>query len=431
MLYTQKILKNRHILSHFLKNYNMKSVIKQSNFYKLLLLVATFCATTLSLSAQNDPLATALGEVHNPSVQGARMSARQAQVATKPAVKAKLDGMNQNISSKKLSFQVAYTPAMDRTKKQLVGTKRPATANAAAVKSQDDMNEKIIVKAQAELQQEKVAIPDVSVSHKMSVNKDKSRSLPASYFAGLKLLPEIKDQGTCGSCWAFAACAVYETAFRKFYGTSRTVNMSEQDMVDCGKTADGDDAGSCDGGYSDRAFDYIRSFGATTESQKPYLGADGTCTATKKNFKAYTWGQVYPDRFPTVDEVKKYVFTYGSVVTYMKAGIESFYAYKSGVYNDYASEDPYDVDHAVVIVGWDELQKAWIVRNSWGKDWGYSGYSYVSYTSCNIGQWVYWIYPKFTKMQVAAGPGGQQQAAALPVDNTPVEASPILKASRQ
>lgn len=405
----------------------MKSLTHQFTFCKILTF-AIFCAAIPKLTAQNDPLAATLSSVHNVQVQNAKFKTRQAQVAAKPAIKSKLDGMKQKIATKKLSFQVAYTPALDRTKKQLVGTKRPAPANASAVKLQDDMNERIIVKAQSDLQKEKVAIPDVSVSHRGSKNKDRTRALPASYFAGLKLLPEVKDQGACGSCWAFAAAAVYETTFRKFYGTARTVNMSEQDLVDCGKTADNDDAGSCDGGYTDRAFDYIRAFGTTTETVRPYLGVDGTCSRTSKNFRAYTWGQVYPDRFPTVDEVKKYLYTYGAVVTYMRAGVESFYAYQSGVYNDSPSDDPYDVDHAVVLVGWDDLQKAWIVRNSWGKEWGYSGYAYVSYTSCNIGNWVYWIYPKYTKQGVsAAAPGSQVQVEAT----GPIESSPILKASRR
>jgi C1A family cysteine protease len=407
----------------------MKDVTNQSVLCKFFTL-AIFCLMTQSLMAQADPLADILNSVHDPVAQGVKMKARQVQVATNAPVKAKLDGFNKQIAAKKLSFEVAYTPAMDRSKKQLVGTKRPAPANAVAVKAQDDMNEKIIVKAHADLEKEKVALPDVSVSHRNSQAKDRARVMPATYFAGLKLLPEIKDQGSCGSCWAFATCAVYETAFRKFYGTQRVVNMSEQDMVDCGKTSDGDDAGSCDGGYSDRAFDYIRSFGGTTESLKPYKGVDGTCSTTtpQRHFKAYAWGQVYPDRFPTVDEVKKYIHTYGSVVTYMKAGIESFYAYKSGVYNDSPSDDPNDVDHAVVLVGWDEPRKAWIVRNSWGKEWGYSGYSYISYNSCNIGKWVYWIYPKYTRQTVSAGNPSAQPAVSAAAE--PVESSPILKASR-
>jgi C1A family cysteine protease len=391
---------------------------------RALVVVFLLGQTVLNISAQ-DRLADALGTVHDVRVQGERLKVRQAQLPNNPAVKAKLDGINSQISSKKLSFQVAYTPAMDRTKAQLAGTKRPYNVNASAIKQQDDMNERIATKAQAEMQRDKVAVPDVAVSGRQ--NSSRARTLPASYFAGLKLLPEIKDQGSCGSCWSFAACATYETTFRKFYGTSRVVNMSEQDLVNCGKAADGTDAGSCNGGYSDYAFDYIRSFGTTTESQVRYTGTDGDCVKTTKNFRAYAWGQVFPnDNYPSVEDIKKYLYTYGAVVTYMKAGIESFYGYKSGVYNDHPSDDPYDVDHAVVLVGWDDLTKAWIVRNSWGKDWGYSGYAYVSYDACNIGKWVYWIYPKYTKMAVAGGlPSG-----TVAVEE-PVEPSPILRAHRQ
>jgi cathepsin L len=402
--------------------------------YRLLMVLSIFSATILNLSAQNDRLGNNLNTVHNAQAQSDRLRARQNQLNSKPAVKSQLDNINRQISSQRLTFKVAYTPAMDRVKTQLVGLKPPYQIDADAIQQQDNMNERIAVKAAADLKKDNMNAPDVSVSSRQSANKDRNRVMPSSYYAGLNILPEIKDQGSCGSCWAFSACAVYETAFRKFYGTARPIDLSEQDLVDCAQATDGSDAGSCNGGYSDYAFDYIRTSGTTSEFNKRYTGADGECGKTTKNYWAYTWGQVYPNNdFPNVDQVKKYIYTYGAVVSYMKAGIESFYGYQSGVYNDHPSDDPNDVDHAVVLVGWDDDTQSWIVRNSWGKDWGYSGYAYVSYNSCNIGKWVYWIYPRFAKKASAVSVEASDTGVEMQGSNVEeqVEESPILKGHRR
>ena len=121
----------------------------------------------------------------------------------------------------------------------------------------------------------------------------------------------------------------------------------------------------------------------------------------------------------TREQIQLRIKTYGSVVTYMRAGINSFYAYKSGVYNGYASNGNYnDVDHAVTIVGWDDSKKAWIIRNSWGTSWGIGGYAYVGYNACNIGKYIFSVYPK--KVGVAAANPTASANAATEV------ASPIL-----
>jgi C1A family cysteine protease len=151
---------------------------------------------------------------------------------------------------------------------------------------------------------------------------------------------------------------------------------------------------------------------------------DQTCTRVRKKHYAYNWGQLYPNRFPNRNEIKRMVRKYGSVVTYMKAGVGSFYAYKSGVYNDYANTEENDVDHAVTIVGWSDKYNAWIIKNSWGTDWGYNGYAYVHYDHCNVGNYVYYVMPRHsfgrvsTPAPMAATPNGEEKP--LVSDKSPI-----------
>ncbi len=203
----------------------------------------------------------------------------------------------------------------------------------------------------------------------------------------------MKNQGNCGSCWAFAAVAAYEHGYLKFFRV--LLDISEQDILVCGVTSDGRDCGSClYGGHTHRAFDYMDTKGILWEKDFPY-GSDGTCPDKTRYDGIWTWGFVYPGRFPTVNEIKEYVNYYGSVATYMKADISTFTSYGGGVYNGYPSNSSNDCDHAVIIVGWNEDMKAWIIKNSWGENWGpYGGYAYVGYDQCNIGKYVYWIMPK-------------------------------------
>jgi C1A family cysteine protease len=204
----------------------------------------------------------------------------------------------------------------------------------------------------------------------------------------------VKNQGGCGSCWAFAAAATFEHATRKLFGV--TLDLSEQDIVACGTTCTGVDCGSCGGGWSDRAFDYIKCKGVALEAAYNYTGTSTPCYTRPKSKFAYTWGRLLTSgTWPTREWIKYYITMYGSVVTYMKAGLSTFFSYGGGVYNGYPSSNPYDIDHAVTIVGWYEPYQAWIIKNSWGPGWGpYGGYAYVSYNACNIGKWIYWVYPR-------------------------------------
>lgn len=348
-----------------------------TGFMSLLFVLVATC----SINAQNDPLRAVQSKVASDNLFKAR------ELRMSPAIKTRLSAIQAEVVSKKLSFEVGYTEALDRTPEELLGAKPPKAVSEAAIKQQEELNMKTFKIAAEDLQKAKIAVPNTTIQS----SGVGAGSAGASWYAGTYgYLSAIRNQGGCGSCWAFASAAAYETAFKKFYG--KVSDLSEQDIVNCGKTGSGVDAGSCGGGWSDRAFDYIRYFGTTNESSKPYAAVNQACTVTPKVFRAYGWGQI--SMSASRETIQNYIKAYGSVVTYMRAGIGSFYAYKSGVYNGYPSNgNANDIDHAVTIVGWSDALNAWIIRNSWGTSWGYSGYGYVGYNACNIGRYNYYIYP--------------------------------------
>ena len=349
------------------------------------------------------------------------------QISASPAMQAKLAASQKEVADNKYTFTVGYTEASTRPMSALCGFIESAPVSAEAIKAQDEMNAKIIQKAEAQMKQQGIAVPKLHNSASSGgVGAGPSVSAtPSVYFGGRGTeggyLPPVRDQGQCGSCWAFAACSAYETAFRKWYGWNRDINMSEQEILDCGKTyflgIFAQDAGSCGGGYSDRALDYIKNYGGATESNRPYVAHDQGCAGVPKKFYAWCWGQFGAD----IQKIKDVVYGYGSVVTSIQAQ-GSFMDYKSGIINYRASGH----NHAVTIVGWNDAYQSWIIRNSWGESWGYRGYGYIRYDACNIGQTNRWIYPYNAGGAVSAGAGGVAEGPPMPL-----EESPILKAARQ
>lgn len=386
------------------------SLVKKSQFCQMFALATLFMAST-NLSAQKDPLADALREVHNPQAQ--------VKVSASPAIAAKLAAAKKEMAEQKLTYTIGATEASSRRPEELCGTVTPKAISEEAIKAQNAANAKIIVKAEAQMKAAGIAVPKLPNFSGVSGGVSAGVGATPSYFFAGSALPPIRNQRNCGSCWAFAAAAAYETAFKKWYGTSRNVDMSEQDMVDCGRTWGGADAGSCSGGWSDRAFDYIKCFGATTESNRPYMAVNQACAPKPKKFFAWCWGQYGANN---IQQIKDVVYGYGSMVTYVKAGNTPFMSYTGGIINGPISSSSYGIDHAITIVGWNDAYQAWIVRNSWGTSWGYSGYGYIKYNACNIGKYNYWIYPYNAGGAVSGGVA----AAKPPVEG---EESPVLKAS--
>merc|ERR1719290_237375 len=201
-----------------------------------------------------------------------------------------------------------------------------------------------------------------------------SRStVPASYNSvSLGNVSPVKSQGSCGSCVAFATMALVETCFKKTVGVFG--DYSEQHLVDCGYQYQGLNNG-CDGaaphGYAKFLVDKKPSL--SSETDYPYKNAVGTCPTTYKTFfqgASITGG--YWTEQGSEDSLKKLVAENGAVMTGVYVD-RKFQNYKGGIFAGCSSGQP---NHAVVVVGYGTENGVdyWLIKNSWGTNWGENGY---------------------------------------------------------
>lgn len=349
----------------------------------LILITSIFCSSMFSQG--EDPLVKQSQGIFKVKTKE-EMAKNEAKLTGKGKAafeKAKNDFKN----IKNARFEIAPNEQLNQDPSELLGIPKTDKPDFKLAKQQNIENIKNQAEIKAKLKAQGIDATALDFSGKRYISTSSDCNWKTA------ICTPVKNQHSCGSCWAFSACAAFEHAYAKLKNVK--LDLSEQDLISCGKSCAGRDCGSCEGGWPEQALDCMKCKGINEEAMFPYTGTNSSCKTLPKTLYAATWGQLYPGRFPTVYEIKFYITIFGAVVSCMTAGMNTFIGYGGGVYNGYPSTEVFEVDHAVLIVGWCDSMNAWIIKNSWGDRWGpYGGYAYVGYNQCNIGKFVYWVLPK-------------------------------------
>jgi C1A family cysteine protease len=191
-------------------------------------------------------------------------------------------------------------------------------------------------------------------------------SPPSIDWRELNAVTPVKDQGQCGSCWSFSATGAMEGAWAISRGTLES--FSEQQLVDCSKKYGNH---GCNGGLMDSAFEYAIDNGVCVESAYPYTAtSSGDCQSCPTVATMSACVDVTPNnQMDLKDSVAK-----TPVSIAIEADTLAFQMYTGGVLTGDACGT--SLDHGVLIVGYGEEDNTeyWLVKNSWGPDWGEDGY---------------------------------------------------------
>ncbi|MBN1998766.1 T9SS type A sorting domain-containing protein [candidate division KSB1 bacterium] len=201
----------------------------------------------------------------------------------------------------------------------------------------------------------------------------------------------VKNQASCGSCWAFSATAQTESWWKKHYNLpDSTIDLSEQFLLSCSP-------GSCDGYGTHLALEFIKNVGLPKETCFRYRANDtipceDACDEWQDQAVTIPgWGFITLDE-PVVENIKLALLYHPVSANYIV--YEDFNSYTGGVYEHVWGE--VEAGHAILIVGWNDEDQCWICKNSWGPGWGENGYFRIKWGDCGMGENMPFIYDEIS-----------------------------------
>ncbi|KAM9958723.1 hypothetical protein ACTFIW_012312 [Dictyostelium discoideum] len=194
----------------------------------------------------------------------------------------------------------------------------------------------------------------------------------------------VRDQGECKSCWVFGSLAALESRYLIKNGVSEksTLHLSAQNAMNCITSG-------CESGWPANVFDYFESSGIAFEKDYPYdaIGSDN-CTSSSNKFEYSGYDSVENTKDSLIQELKN------GPITIALYSDTAFQSYAGGIYD--SVEEYKDVNHIVLLVGYDKPTDSWKIKNSLGTKWGELGYARITASNDKLGILLYnSFFPKF------------------------------------
>ena len=299
------------------------------------------------------------------------------EVSAPALVKTQLITQRGLISQQKLLFNVGFTSVSGRNLDQITGEKEIPVAEVTRIKNYT-LTRRL----------------DPNILNLIKIALVSCVASGSSYDARNQgYVSPVKFQ-MCGNCWAYSAVGAYESSYKRVNGGAY-IDASEQYADNC---VDGD----CSGGYAYQVFEWMVNNNKNLQinSAAPDVGANQACAGgvPATDYYATAWGVVDPSgdisKIASVADIKAAICKYGPIAASVQA-TTLFQNYTNGVFFEFASNYAAPTsNHAIMIVGWDDTKQAWLMKNSWGADWGEDGFMWIKYNSNNIGRRAAWVVAK-------------------------------------
>ncbi len=322
---------------------------------------------------------------------GATLAVLAAVVSAQPPKGVDLNKLRLDLQNQKINFTIGQTSVLGKDLKQITGDIIPPNIQQIA-DAQEPLSKRVLDLDK----QERESAVKLNPALRAKIYEFQIIASPNlkrwDWRTQGKVSP-VKDQNPAGTCWAFSCMGALESSW--LIRNNVTVDASEQFMVSYSG------AGNTGGGDRAPANAWLVSKGTTTEATCPYNATMNTPTAvsTATPYDALAWGFVDSTvDIPSVQKIKEALCEHGPVEASLYAD-GNFQAYTGGVFDHV--DNVSNTNHAILIVGWDDNKQSWIIKNSWGSDWGATcdygsqrGFMYIKYGTHKIGRRAMWVKAK-------------------------------------